>query len=87
MPKITELWAYVMADSGPDDEGVPAWLDGVMMTWNPLIGADRERAEQLRERAQELCDIAGKPLSLRRSTGLEEIEVLYPRGQNGGVLR
>lgn len=83
MPRVTELWAYVIADSNEDDEGVPAWFNPIDGTWNPLVGADRERCEQLRERAQQACDMIGKPVSLRRSTGMEEIDVLYPRGGNG----
>ena len=44
MPKITELYAWVIADSGPDDEGVPAFLDLTTGSWMPMMGADRARA-------------------------------------------
>lgn len=76
-PRIVELWAYVIEDTGPDDEGVPAFCDQRMM-WHPLIGADRERAESLREKALEIAAIHGKPIRLVRSTGLETVEVLGP---------
>ena len=50
MPKITELFAFVAEDTGPDDEGVMAFsvdsFSGPMMM--PLIGADMERVESLR---------------------------------------
>jgi hypothetical protein len=77
MPRVTELWAWVMADSGPDDEGVPAVTDGLL--WRPLIGADRERAESLRDDALLIARMAGKPIKLVRSTGpLEVVEVIEP---------
>ncbi len=77
MPRITELWAYVVSDTGPDDEGVPAWLapDGF---WHPLMGADFERAASLREQAEELAKDHGKPIRLMRSLGLETVEVIQP---------
>lgn len=76
-PRITELYAYVIADTGPDDEGVPAFL-GPNGIWMPMMGADRERAEQLRSRAQLAATAAGKPIKLIRATGLEVVEVIEP---------
>jgi hypothetical protein len=77
MPRITELWAYVIADTEPGDEGVPAMLgpDGM---WMPLIGADFARASSLRENAEELARAHGKPIKLIRSLGIETIEVIEP---------
>ncbi len=77
MPRIIELWAYVVSDADPDDEGVPAWLapDGF---WHPLMGADSERAGSLREQAEELAKAHGKPIRLVRSLGLETVEVIQP---------
>ena len=77
MPKITELYAYVVADSGPDDEGVPAFMTG--STFMPMMGADMERAEQLRGQAQALADTYGKTVKLVRSTGIELVETIEPR--------
>lgn len=78
MPRITELYAYVMADTGPDDEGVPAFLaaDGVYM---PMIGADFARAESLHEMAVKLAADSGKPIKLIRSTGIEVVTVIEPQ--------
>lgn len=78
MPAVTELYAYVMEDTGPDDEGVPAFLDLKTASWLPLMGADMERAEQLRSRAQVAAAAAGKPIKLIRSTGIEVVEVIHP---------
>lgn len=78
MPKIEELWAWVIEDSDPDDEGVPAYL-GVDGAWYPLIGADRHRALSLRGEAQKTADLTGKRLVLRRSVGLlETVETVQP---------
>lgn len=77
MPKVTELWAWVIEDTGPDDEGIPAHL-GLTGMWEPLVGADRERAESLRVEAQQMATIHGKPIRLLRSTDLVEVEVIQP---------
>lgn len=78
LPRITELYAYVIADRSPDDEGVPAMNVGGGAL--PLMGADLGRATSLRKYAQEIADHFGKPVRLLRSTGLEEIDVVEPRG-------
>jgi hypothetical protein len=77
MPRITELYAYVMADTGPDDEGVPAFL-GPGGAWMPMMGADLARAESLREQAITFARTTGKPITLIRSTGIEVVEVIEP---------
>lgn len=86
MPRIEELYAYVIADTGPDDEGVPGFLaaGGMML---PLMGADMEIAMLLRPRAQMIATETGKPVRLVRSTGLEVVETVEPekatpRGSN-----
>lgn len=77
MPRIVELYAYVIADADPEDEGIPAMLgpDGM---WMPLMGADADRAYSLRENAVELAKAHGKPIKLVRSLGLETLEVIQP---------
>jgi hypothetical protein len=77
MPRITELYAYVVADSGPDDEGVPAFL-GPGGAWMPMMGADIERAESLRPEAEKVARLLGKPVKLVRSTGIEVIDEVLP---------
>ena len=86
MPRITELYAWVVADSCPDDEGIPAFTDGAM--WWPMMGADAERAESLRPRAVEIANDLGRPVRLVRSIGLVQIdEVLPPLGSTEEVPR
>jgi len=78
MPKITELYAYVAEDTGPDDEGVPAFAQPSTGYWMPMMGADMERAEQLRTMAEDMARATGKPIKLIRSTGIEVVEVIEP---------
>jgi hypothetical protein len=74
---VTELYAYVVADADEDDEGVPAFL-GPASTWMPMMGADRERAEQLRPVAEEMARRSGKEIKLVRSVALEVVDVVAP---------
>lgn len=77
MPKITQLYAWVVADKDENDEGVPAFAMGEMVM--PLMGADIQRAADLRDTAQDCADQINKPIKLLRSTGLEVVEVLEPK--------
>lgn len=77
MPRITELYAWVVADSGPDDEGVPAFM-GAEGAWYSMMGADLERAMSLRDEAQKVATLAGKPVRLLGARELVEIEVIEP---------
>lgn len=76
MPAITELYAWVMEDTGPDDEGVPAFAHGDALM--PMMGADMERAMCLRPQAVLTAKAFGKPIRLVRSTALEVVEVIEP---------
>lgn len=77
MPKIMELYAYVMADKDDNDEGAPAVEGPHAMVW-PLMGADLERARGLREIAMRVARERGKCIKLVRSMGLEVVEVIEP---------
>lgn len=76
-PRVTELYAYVIADTDDDDEGVPAFL-GPTGVWMPMMGGDLELAERLRPKAQAMAAFKGKPVKLIRSTGIEVVEVIEP---------
>lgn len=77
MPKVTELFAFVIADKNEDDEGVPAFE--TRMGAMPLMGADFARADSLKPIAQRLATQMGKPIRLLRFTHLEEVETLFPK--------
>ena len=67
MPKITEIYAWI-CDEGGGDEGIPAMeltIDGRQML-TPMLGADMERIESLREPARLVAEQSGLPLTLKR---------------------
>lgn len=76
MPVIKTMYAFIMADSGPDDEGVVAFMSGV--TWMPMVGADLARIALLRPMAEKLAKEAGKPIRLVNFTSRVEVEVIEP---------
>jgi hypothetical protein len=77
MPKIEELYAYVLADKDENDEGVPAVRLGDTIL--PLMGADMERmVGRLREVAQSEANRTGKEIKLIKSTGIEVVETIRP---------
>jgi hypothetical protein len=65
MPRITEMFAFVAADKGPDDEGVMAMRlpNG---EWAPMVGADMKRVESYRPIAEQIKKITGKPYKILR---------------------
>lgn len=75
MPKITEIFAFVAEDSGPDDEGITAMQVG-HQAWMPLIGGDMTRIDSLRKIAVGIARRTGKPIKLVRFTQREELEVI-----------
>ncbi len=63
MPKITEIYAFVTEDTGPDDEGmVGMQLPGG--NWMPLVGADMARIDSLMPSARAFAKQLGKPVKL-----------------------
>lgn len=84
MPRITEMFAFVVADTGPDDEGVTAFC-GPDGTWRPMVGADMARINSLREHAQAIASVTGKPIKVLRFTGRTEVEVIAPKAK--GVVQ
>lgn len=77
MPRINELYAYVVADKDEDDEEIPAFTGRNGMLY-PMVGADIERANSLHGMAQKLATESGKPIKLIHSTGIEIVETLQP---------
>ena len=71
MPRITEMYAFIVEDTGPDDEGVVAFnRDGA---WIPMVGADMKRVESLRPIAHNLARKLGKPVKLIHFTQREDL--------------
>ena len=72
MPQISELFAFIAEDSGPDDEGVTAFLSGG--TWLPMIAADRARVDSLRPMAEAIAKSTGQKIHLVRFSTREVLE-------------
>ncbi len=63
MPKITEMYAFVIADKDENDEGVMG-IQNQDGSWMPLVGADLERINHLRPIADEISKHIGKPYKI-----------------------
>ena len=74
MPKIDEMYAFVVEDSGPDDEGVIGM--NTKSGWMPLVGADMARVEALRPIARGIAHRLGKPVKLLHFDNRKELEVI-----------
>ncbi|GAG78541.1 unnamed protein product [marine sediment metagenome] len=80
MPRIEEMYAFIVEDSGPDDEGVMAMQTGLgddgQSLWLPLVGADMARVNSLRSIAQGIGRQIGKKVTLVHFTNREDLEVI-----------
>ncbi len=79
MPRIEEMYAFVVEDTGPDDEGVVAIQSergGSGVVWLPLVGADMARVESLKPLARGIGDQIGKKVKLIHFTGREDMGVI-----------
>lgn len=71
MPKITEIYAFIAEDDGPDDEGIVAVK--VDDQWFPLVAGDRKRVDSLRPLARGAAFERQKKVRLYRFTGTREL--------------
>jgi len=76
MPKIEEMYAFVIEDTGPDDEGVVGM--GTKMGWMPLVGADMARVESLKPLASVAARASGKKVKLLHFGCRRLVEVIEP---------
>jgi hypothetical protein len=74
MPKIESMYAFVVEDIAPDDEGLIAQAVGSM--WMPLVGADMKRIDSLRPVAAAIGKRIGKKIKLVKFTNRQEVEVI-----------
>ena len=75
MPKITEMFAYVMADKNKDDEGVIGFYSPRVGGWVPMVGADMDRMKSLKQEADRISEQVGKPYKILKFTLVEEIKI------------
>jgi len=77
MPKIDELFAFV-SERSRDDEGLAAFRDARDGIWMPMVAADVDRANSMREIAQDIANKTGRSIRLVRFHEREELEVIEP---------
>ncbi len=77
MPKIDCLFAFITADTGPEDEGIVAAHMGDK--WLPLVGADMDRIDSLRPLARQISQATGKNIVLAKFSVREDLEEITPR--------
>lgn len=64
MPKITELFAFVVEDKDGDDEGVMGMsFNG---EWMPFLGADIARVKSIKPFADHVARVSGKRYKVLR---------------------
>lgn len=79
MPKIEQMYAFIVEDTGPDDEGVVAIQSeegDYGRIWLPLVGADMARVNSLKPLAAGIGNQIGKKVKLVHFTNREELEVV-----------
>lgn len=74
LQRIDEVFVFVASDA--DGEGVPAFITREM--WMPLMAADKDRVDSLREIARRIARESGNKITLCRFSVREELEVIEP---------
>jgi hypothetical protein len=77
MKRIDEMYAFVAEDE--DSEGITAFVHPHSGMAFPLVAADKERVDSLREIAQNIASMSGKPVKLIKWSVREELETLEPQ--------
>ena len=73
MPQISEIYAFITEDSGPDDEGIVAFnVDG--RVWMPLVAGDLARVSSLRVMAETIAQTTGRKVHLVKFSTREVLE-------------
>lgn len=83
MPKIEEMYAFVMDDEEPDDEGIIGMNAGPLLL--PLVGADMDRVNSLKDAAQTISNVAGKPVKILKFEKRSQIGVIEPQLGTGRI--
>lgn len=75
MPRITEMFAYVMADKDEEDEGVIGFYSPHAGGWVPMVGADMDRMKSLKKEADRISEQVGKPYKILKFKLVEEVKI------------
>ena len=82
MSRVEDIYAFVVEDSGPEDEGViaiQAISRELAITWLPLVGADMARVNSLRPLAQGIGRRLGKKVTLVHFSNRQDLETINDR--------
>ena len=74
MLKIDELYAFIAIDN--EGEGLTGMQVGNMMM--PMVAANKERVDSLRQTAQHISNSTGREIKLIKFSLREELEVIKP---------
>lgn len=77
MPKIETMFAFVVADAGPDDEGLVAFHDS-KMGWLPMVAAEAKSVQGLLPIAQSIAKKQGKRIQLLEFSVRRLVQVIEP---------
>ena len=79
MPRIESMYAFIVEDTGPDDEGIIG-IQAISREHAPigvpLVGADMARANSLRPMAQGIAHKLGKKVTLVHFSNREDVEII-----------
>lgn len=74
MPKITELFAFVVCDKDENDEGIMSFHTSEMNLHMPMVGADMKRVGSLKLMADKISKQIDKPYRILKFKLCEEIK-------------
>lgn len=72
MRLIDEVWAVVAEDPNDNTEGVVAMQTDI--GWLPLIAADKDRLENIKEWGRQMSAVRGQPFKLIKLSTREVVE-------------
>ncbi len=72
--RITELYAFIAENAA--GEGVCAFQYGYALL--PMVGADMDRIDSLREKAREIAAVSGRRIRLCKFSVRTELELIDP---------
>lgn len=70
--KIDQMYAWIVTEEN-GQEGIPAYCVRTGQ-WLPMVGADTERIESLRDTAMGIALAKGLPIKLVKFSGIEILE-------------
>ncbi len=76
MPKITEMYAFIVCDKDENDEGIIG--KRINGSWFPFTVANLSLMEKLKPEAQEMANSLNRQIHIVKFTVREEIETINP---------